>query len=77
MRHRTLRRRYGHGSAVGFKPAFGTGVVVAHLGPAFVTREPDELFYSWLDNGKGANWYLAFKSKAKALAHMRVLARTV
>lgn len=72
MKRHTLRRRYGHAH----KPAFGTGVVVAHLGPAFVTYEPDELFYSWLDRGKGANWYLAFKSKQKALAHMRVLART-
>jgi len=50
---------------------------------AFVTREPDGLYYTWRQgNVYGDNdpyyskphWYLAFKSKAKALGHMHTLA---
>lgn len=65
---RALRYRYGRS----FKPTPGSGVRVDSKGTAHVTREPDRLYYTW-DRG---NWYLGFKSKKKALDHMRVLAGT-
>ncbi len=70
---RALRHRYGRsGGAAEFKPTPYSGVKIGSQGTAHATKEPDGLYYSW-DRG---NWYLGFKSKKKALDHMRVLART-
>lgn len=90
-RHATaLRRRYGRaeGPADGATEPAGRRVAEAHHRSAanvvaFVTREPDGLYYSWRQGSvygdadpyyQKPHWHLAFKSKKKALDHMRVLA---
>ncbi len=67
-----LRRRYGRSIDHGIKPTPFSGTRIASRGTAHVTKESDGLYYTW-DRG---NWILAFKSKKKAMDHMKVLAET-
>jgi hypothetical protein len=80
MKHR-LRHRYGRSTVAGaFKPTLSSGKRVA-FSPAhsptlaFVTHEPDGLYYSWADRGGSKqDWYFGFKSKKEAIGHMLLLA---